>query len=120
RAALDARSAYSGRPAHAVHRPCAQARGWWQCHRGARQHDRRRPQRVNRPVPAEHDGPFWTGELDYRLPEQSIAQVPAERREDSRLMVLDRTREGALHSRFSDIARFIPDGALLVANDSKV
>ncbi|HXC51855.1 MAG TPA: tRNA preQ1(34) S-adenosylmethionine ribosyltransferase-isomerase QueA [Candidatus Limnocylindrales bacterium] len=75
---------------------------------------------MNRPVPAEHDGPFWTGELDYRLPEQSIAQVPAERREDSRLMVLDRTREGALHSRFSDIARFIPDGALLVANDSKV
>lgn len=65
-------------------------------------------------------GPFWTGEIDYRLPEDSIAQTPAARREGSRLMVVDRGGEDLVHTLFSDLLRVLPAGALLVANDSKV
>jgi len=76
---------------------------------------------VNRSVPAERgDGPFWTGELEYHLPSDRIAQVPADRREHSRLMVVDRIRDGVAHARFADIAALLPAGALVVANDSKV
>lgn len=66
------------------------------------------------------DGPFWTGELDYGLPEQLIAQIPAARRELSRLMVVDRGSGEIHHSVFSEIAHWLPQRALLVANDSKV
>ena len=76
---------------------------------------------MNRGVPARLDeGPFWTGELEYRLPESSIAQVPAPRRERSRLMVVDRSSGHVEHAVFADIARYLPPRALLVANDSKV
>ena len=64
--------------------------------------------------------PFWTGELDYHLPEDRIAQYPAERRERSRLMVVDRASGSIEHAVFSDLAHFLPSRALLVANDSKV
>lgn len=64
--------------------------------------------------------PFWSGELDYQLPEGRIAQVPAERREASRLMVLDRRDATVAHARFAELADFLPEGALLVANDSRV
>lgn len=66
---------------------------------------------------------FWTGELDYRLPPDRIAQVPAARREASRLMVVDRSAavgDSLTHTTFADIGSFLPPRALLVVNDSKV
>jgi S-adenosylmethionine:tRNA ribosyltransferase-isomerase len=74
-------------------------------------------QRLSEPASTE---PFWTGELDYHLPEDRIAQVPADRRENSRLMVLDRRSATIEHATFADIARLLPPRALLVANDSRV
>jgi S-adenosylmethionine:tRNA ribosyltransferase-isomerase len=66
------------------------------------------------------DAPFWSGELEYFLPEGRIAQTPAGRREDSRLMVVERSGAPPRHGTFSSIGDFLPDGALLVANDSRV
>lgn len=70
--------------------------------------------------PLPIDGPFWTDELEYHLPVDRIAQQPADRREASRLMVVDRAMPQVEHSVFADVARFLPPRALLVANDSKV
>ncbi|MBN1572214.1 MAG: tRNA preQ1(34) S-adenosylmethionine ribosyltransferase-isomerase QueA [Deltaproteobacteria bacterium] len=50
-----------------------------------------------------------------------IAQVPAETRGGSRLMVLDRQgRSGVGHYSFSDIGKFLKKGDLVVVNDSRV
>jgi len=59
-------------------------------------------------------------DFDYTLPEELIAQTPAEERERSRLLVLDR-RTGALcHRTFSDIAEYMRAGDVLVLNDTRV
>jgi S-adenosylmethionine:tRNA ribosyltransferase-isomerase len=63
---------------------------------------------------------FWTGEIDYHLPAELIAQHPAPTREGSRLMVLDRSLDRIEHATFADIVRFLPPRSLLVANDSRV
>ena len=44
-----------------------------------------------------------TSDFDYELPEELIAQTPAERRDGSRLMVLDRNKDAIEHRVFSDI-----------------
>jgi S-adenosylmethionine:tRNA ribosyltransferase-isomerase len=60
-----------------------------------------------------------SGELDYELPAELIAQHPLEPRDDSRLLVFDR-RSGAIrHRRFAEL----PDelsGELVVVNDTRV
>jgi S-adenosylmethionine:tRNA ribosyltransferase-isomerase len=63
---------------------------------------------------------FWTGEIDYRLPAELIAQHPATSRERSRLMVVDRDAATIEHATFSEVVRFLPPRSLLVANDSRV
>jgi len=61
-----------------------------------------------------------TAELDYTLPERLIAQFPAERRDASRLLVVDR-RTGALHENvFSDLGKYLRAGDCLVLNDTRV
>ncbi|HEX5246120.1 MAG TPA: tRNA preQ1(34) S-adenosylmethionine ribosyltransferase-isomerase QueA [Gaiellaceae bacterium] len=58
-------------------------------------------------------------ELDYELPPELIAQHPAERRDDSRLLVFERATGAVRHRRFSDL----PDelsGELVVVNDTRV
>ena len=62
----------------------------------------------------------WTGELDYQLPEELIAQQPAGERAESRLMVVDRRRQSIEHRCFADIGDHLAAGSLLVANDSRV
>ncbi len=57
---------------------------------------------------------------DYDLPETHIAHVPADRRDDSRLLVLDRGTGLRRHLRFRDITGFFEPGDLLVVNDTKV
>ncbi|MDR2605320.1 MAG: S-adenosylmethionine:tRNA ribosyltransferase-isomerase, partial [Desulfovibrio sp.] len=56
----------------------------------------------------------------FELPAERIAQVPAARRSDARLMVLDRGCDALLECRFSDIAEHLPENCLLVANNSRV
>ncbi len=58
---------------------------------------------------------FW-----YDLPQELIAQTPLERRDASRLMVLDRRTGELLHRRFYDIVEYLNPGDCLVMNDSRV
>ena len=59
-------------------------------------------------------------ELDYNLPPELIAQEPLERRDEARLMVLDRRAGTIEHSRFYKLGDFLRDGDLLVLNDTRV
>jgi S-adenosylmethionine:tRNA ribosyltransferase-isomerase len=60
-------------------------------------------------------------DFDYELPAGAIAQTPAEPRDSSRLLVMDRSRPGDLaHGRFRDIGSWLRPGDLLVVNDSRV
>jgi S-adenosylmethionine:tRNA ribosyltransferase-isomerase len=58
--------------------------------------------------------------FDYHLPERLIAQHPAERRDGSRLMVLDRATGTVTHHRFRDLPQFLRPNDLFVLNDTKV
>lgn len=57
---------------------------------------------------------------EYRLPPDRIAQVPAERRTGSRLLVLDRRGGVRSHARFEDLPAFLREGDCLVVNDTRV
>ena len=59
-------------------------------------------------------------DFDYNLPEDLIAQTPADDRERSRLLVLDRRTGAVSHSIFFDIETLLVPGDLLVLNDTKV
>lgn len=60
-----------------------------------------------------HD--FW-----YDLPEELIAQTPLEKRDSSRLLVLDRSSGKVEHKHFYDILDYLRPGDCLVMNDSRV
>ena len=59
-------------------------------------------------------------DFDYNLPEELIAQVPIEKRDESRLMVLDRKTETIEHKTFKDIIDYLEPGDCLVRNNTKV
>ena len=61
-----------------------------------------------------------TSDFFYDLPEELIAQHPAEQRDMSRLMVLDRASGSISHRRFHDIIDYLDPRDVLVINDSKV
>ena len=61
-----------------------------------------------------------TSDFYYDLPEELIAQHPAEVRDMSRLMVLDRKNKTIEHKIFRDITEYLREGDVLVINDSKV
>ncbi len=61
-----------------------------------------------------------TSDFDYALPPELIAQVPAERRDSSRLLAVNRRNLTLSHHVFSDIFRFFRPGDLLVSNNSRV
>ena len=56
---------------------------------------------------------------DFALPEERIAQQPSEKRDASRLMVLDRRRGTLTDAMFSDLAKYLPPGVIVV-NNSRV
>ncbi len=58
--------------------------------------------------------------FDYELPKELIAAVPAQRRDEARLMVLRRDAGTVEHSVFARIGDYLTEGDLLVVNDSKV
>ena len=59
-------------------------------------------------------------EFDYVLPEELIAQTPIEKRDESRLMVLDKIQKTVEHKQFKDILDFLEPGDCLVRNNTKV
>ena len=61
-----------------------------------------------------------TSDFYYDLPEELIAQTPLERRDASRLMVLDRQTGEVTHRHFYDIVEYLQPGDCLVMNDSRV
>lgn len=61
-----------------------------------------------------------TSEFDYELPEELIAQMPASKRAQSKMMVLDRKIKKIEHKTFSDILDYLDNNDVLVLNDTKV
>ena len=59
-------------------------------------------------------------DFDYHLPADRIAQSPLQRRDASRLLVVERDTGAFHHTQFSQIGKYLPDDALLVLNDTKV
>ena len=56
----------------------------------------------------------------YDLPEELIAQTPIEKRDESRLMVLNRANQTIEHKTFKDIIDYLEPGDCLVRNNTKV
>ena len=56
----------------------------------------------------------------YNLPEELIAQTPAEPRDSSRLLVYDRENKTASHKIFRDVVDYLKAGDVLVVNNTKV
>ncbi len=61
-----------------------------------------------------------TSDFLYDLPEQLIAQTPAEPRDSSRLMVIGRGGDVVGHKRFCDLPACLRAGDVLVVNDTRV
>ena len=59
-------------------------------------------------------------DFDYYLPQELIAQRPAEKRDQSRLLVADRKSGKIQHRLFCDIIDYLEEGDHLILNDSKV
>ena len=59
-------------------------------------------------------------DFDYYLPEKLIAQTPLEKRDTSRLMVLDKTTGKIEHKHFYNIVDYLEEGDTLDLNDTKV
>ena len=59
-------------------------------------------------------------DFDYDLPEELIAQRPSDKRDESRLLVVDRKTGKISHRHFYDIAEYLRPDDCLVLNDSKV
>ncbi|MDR0364868.1 MAG: tRNA preQ1(34) S-adenosylmethionine ribosyltransferase-isomerase QueA [Bacteroidales bacterium] len=59
-------------------------------------------------------------QFKFNLPKELIASKPAENRDDSRLMVLDRAKKTIEHKMFVDILGYYGEGDLLVLNNTKV
>ncbi len=59
-------------------------------------------------------------DFDYNLPEELIAQFPADKRDHSRLMVVDRHTGNVEHRHFYNILEYLQPGDCLVLNNSRV
>lgn len=58
--------------------------------------------------------------FDYHLPEELIAQEPLSIRDQSRLLVIDRTTGAIKHQNFKDLPSYLREGDLLVTNNTRV
>lgn len=61
-----------------------------------------------------------TSDYFYELPKELIAQTPLERRDSSRLLVLDKNSGEIEHKHFFDITDYLNEGDCLILNDSRV
>lgn len=63
---------------------------------------------------------FDLSAYDYTLPEALIAQYPLPRRDQAKLMAIDRKNQTITHDTFANISSYLPTKSLMVVNDSKV
>lgn len=63
---------------------------------------------------------YTLSDFDYELPEELIAQAPAEPRDRARLLVYDRSNGEITDDRFYNILQYLPEQTTLVVNNSKV
>ena len=61
-----------------------------------------------------------TADFDFALPPELVAQRPAERRDESRLMIVERDGGRIRHARFRDLVGLVPPGDALVLNSTRV
>jgi len=64
--------------------------------------------------------PLRVSDFDYDLPPGLIAQHPLLRRDDSRMMIVDRQADSIRHGAFREFAGFLSPGGVLVLNDTRV
>lgn len=70
--------------------------------------------------PAAGQAPQRVVDFDYALPPELIAQYPLPRRDDSRMMVVERASGRIGHRRFKEFPGFLKTGDVLVLNDTRV
>src|ERR1051325_1238717 len=68
----------------------------------------------------EHVSRMRTDELEFHLPTELIAQTPAQRREDSRLLHYRRDDRSIAHQTFAQLPLILRAGDVLVFNDARV
>lgn len=61
-----------------------------------------------------------TSDFDYELPQELIAQTPAERRDGSRLLCYNRSTGQIAHRHFRDVVEYLDERDVLVINETKV
>ena len=61
-----------------------------------------------------------TSDFDYNLPENLIAQTPLDKRDNSKMLVLDKSNGNIEHKHFSNVIDYLEEGDILVINDTKV
>ena len=59
-------------------------------------------------------------EFDYELPEELIAQTPSEKRDECKMMVLDKCSQKIENKHFYDIVDYLDENCILVLNNTKV
>ena len=59
-------------------------------------------------------------QFNYELPRELIAEYPTENRDESRLLVIDRSAGTIEHKMFKDVLNYFDDKDLIVANNTKV
>ena len=60
---------------------------------------------------------MYITDFDYELPPELIAQYPEEKRDEARLLVVDRERNKVYHKKFFEIIDHLNSGDCLVMND---
>ncbi len=63
---------------------------------------------------------MWINDFDFSLPDELIAQAPAQRRDASRLMCVERCSDTVFSRQFVDIVEAFRPGDVLVINDTQV
>jgi S-adenosylmethionine:tRNA ribosyltransferase-isomerase len=58
--------------------------------------------------------------FNFELPDELLAEYPAEHRDESRLMVLNRKEQTIEHKQFKDLIDYFDDGDMMLLNDTKV
>ena len=61
-----------------------------------------------------------TDDFDFELPERLIAQTPLKKRDDSKLLILDKETGKIEDKKFSDIIDYLDSNDVLVMNNTKV
>ena len=67
-----------------------------------------------------NDKKMKTSDYNFNLPEELIAQHPLEKRDTSRLMVLDKATGEIEHKHFYDVLNYLNPGDTLVLNNTRV